>query len=274
MWWIVAAIGLYVFRKQIGRRFPSLFPEEKEAQRRTAFYGQLITIVSVLVYIVPLELFGLHGLKRVAYLSSLWSVVATSIFTIKVNHGAPTIPQNISWSNWRETCTTTLQPWLQQVMQGGEFNFLFFALIFLTAYPSIVALLILGRHRLWAVCTYCTKEMPGNPLWLRFAPTWAKLKAKEPQVLAYAALGEIVLALWLTVSIFLPTRQIVTCLLYWNYLKMRYQVPRSHELQLKAWRRLGGMVEPVFKAVPILRRPVDLAKDWFQPQYVYQSRPG
>jgi len=272
MWWILAVIGLFVFRKQIARRFGSLLPSLEP--QRTAFYGHLVTVLSVLVYVFPFDLFGLHGLKRVAYLSSLWSVVMTSIFTIKANYGAPTLPENLSWSNWRETCTTTLQPWLQKAMMGVDFNFLFFALIFLTANPSIMALLILGRHRLWAVCTYASKNMPGNRLWLCFAPTWAKLKAQEPQVLAYAAMGEIVLALWLTVSLFLPTRQILTCLLYWNYLKMRYQVPRSQGLQLQAWRQLGGIVEPVFRAVPILRRPVDFAKDWFQPKYVYQNRPG
>lgn len=271
LWLLLVATGLFVFRKQVAQRFGPLLPSA--SPQKLVFYGQLVTVGAALLYIFPLELIGLSVLKRIAYLASLWSTVITSMLAIKANYGVPAIPENISFSNWR-VAAEALQPWLQKAMTGVDFHFLFFALIFLTAYPSIPALLIIGRHRLWAVCTYCSKNLPQNKLWLRFTPVWAKLKAKEPQVLAYAAMGEIMLALWLTVSLLMPSRQILTCILYWNCLKTRYQVPRSHELHAQAWKKLGAQAEPLFKALPILRKPVDLAKGWFQPQYVYQTRTG
>mmetsp|Transcript_81035 Transcript_81035/g.251466 ORF Transcript_81035/g.251466 Transcript_81035/m.251466 type:complete len:274 (-) Transcript_81035:142-963(-) len=273
MWWLIAAAGLFFFRGKIAARLAPLLPNIPP--QKTVFYGHLVMVVSGLVYILPLEFVGLGAVKRMAYLLSLWSVVGTSMLTVKANYGGPPMPANVSFSNFKETVVPVLQPWIQKVMQEStDFSFLFFALIFLTAYPSVVALMILGRHRLWAVCTYCTKNMPENALWLKFSPYWAMLKAKEPQVLSTAALAEILLAFWLTVSLVLPTRQIFICFLYWNYLKIRYQMPRSSELHTQAWRQLGQKVAPLLQALPFLQKPIDMAKGWFQPRYYYQQRTG
>mmetsp|Transcript_105974 Transcript_105974/g.309961 ORF Transcript_105974/g.309961 Transcript_105974/m.309961 type:complete len:273 (-) Transcript_105974:65-883(-) len=272
MWWLIIPAVLFFFRGKIAQRLAPWIPDIPP--QKTVLYGHLVMVGSALVYILPLEFVGLGAAKRVAYLVSLWSVVGTSILTIKANYGGPPMPANITFSNFKQVLIPALQPWLQQVMMGADFSFLFFALIFLPAYPSIVALLILGRHRLWHVCTYCSKNLPENKLWLKFAPYWAMLKAKEPQVLSNAALAEILLAFWLTVSLFLPTRQIITCFLYWNYLRTRFQIPRSHELHAQAWRQIGQKAEPLLKALPPLQKPIDMAKGWFKPQYQYQTRSG
>uniref|UniRef100_A0A7S4QQW6 Uncharacterized protein n=1 Tax=Alexandrium monilatum TaxID=311494 RepID=A0A7S4QQW6_9DINO len=262
---MVAAAGLYLFRGSIAQRLAPLLPDLPPA--KIVFYGHLVMLASALAYILPLEFVGLAVLKRAAYILSLWSVVGTSVLTIKANYGGPPMPANVSWSNWKQTVMPAMHPWLQKIMTGADFSFLFLALIFLFAYPSLPALLVLGRHRLWAACTFCSGNIPDNALWLKFAPYWARLKAKEPQVLSSAALAEILLAFWLTVSLALPTRQILTCFLYWKYLTIRYQVPRSHELHLKAWRQIGQWADPLMKALPVLQKPVDMAKGWFQPQY-------
>merc|ERR1719428_1047840 len=98
------------------------------------------------------------------------------------------------------------QPWLQEVMMGVDFHFLFFALIFLAASPSVIVLGILGRRSLWSVATYCSKNTPENKLWLRFQPTWTQLKAKEKQVLFSSCLAEIGLGLFLVAQIFTASR--------------------------------------------------------------------
>merc|ERR1719382_398419 len=150
---------------------------------------------------------------------------------------------------------TTVTPWLQKAMMGVDFHFLFFALIFLTAYPSLLALAILGRRSLWFVGTYCKNNTPGNTLWLRVAPSWEKLKAREEEVLSYSTLAEILLGFWLVVALVLPTRQILTCILYWNYLKTRYQVPRSHQQHAQAWGKLYQQAAPLLKVAPFLEKP-------------------
>jgi len=264
MWWLAVGAGLYFFRGKIAQKLAPMLPAITPQQ--SSYYGHAITLAAGLLYLLPVELVGLGVVKRIAYLTCLWSTIVTCGMTIKANYGMPPMPQTMSMAAIKQMMGTTLQPWLAKAIHSVEFNFLFFALIFVTANPSIIALAILGRRSLWSVCTYCTKnEAAGGRLWLRFKPTWEKLQAKNTEVLHYSAMAEIMLGFWLTASLALPTRQILTCFLYWNYLKTRFQGERSGKQHLQAWMQLGQQIEPLFKVAPFLRKPIDMAKGWFQP---------
>lgn len=270
MWWMIAVAGAFFFRGQIAKFLAPLLPDMDH--QKVAFYGHAVTLAGGIAYIIPVELVGLGMLKRPCYIASMWATVLSSIFLIKGNYGGPDIPQDISFSNWKEKMVQ-VQPWLMKVMSSVDFHFLFFGLIFLAAYPSVWVLLILGRRSLWTLCTKMKKESPDNPLWKRFAPYWDTLLAKQTQVLEYSALAEVMLGIWLTVSLFLPMRQIVTCILYWHYLKIRYQAERSRPQQQKAWSMLEQQAQPVLKMLPILHKPLGWAKDWFRPpQPIYQRQ--
>merc|ERR1712151_728070 len=106
--------------------------------------GHLATLATGAVAVIPLEFLGLGGVKNLAFKLCMWITVMTLMFTLKANYGAPPMPSNISWSNWKEVGMTALQPWLQKVMTSPDFPMLFFAVIFLTAYQSLLPLLILG----------------------------------------------------------------------------------------------------------------------------------
>jgi len=268
MWYLAVAAGLWMFRGKIGQYLGPFLPQVQPT--RAAFYLHGVLLIAGVLYVIPFEFVGLGFLKRPSYLASMWATTLGCILTLKGNYGSPPFPDNISFSGGiagikqsLASFSMQLQPWLQKAMMSVDFHFLFFSLIFLAATPSVWVLLILGRRSLWSVCTVCAKEHPENRLWLMFAPTWAKLQAQNPKVLEYSALAEVLLGLWLTVAIFLPMRQILTCVLYWNYLRMRYQVPRSHEVHKKAWEQLEGRVAPLFKMVPLLNKPLDMAKGWF-----------
>lgn len=272
MYWLVIPVALYFFRERIATTLAGL------PARKTVVQGHLITLVLGLLYILPVEFVGLGVLKRPAYLGSLWCNIFTLLYTLKSNYGAPPLPQmsGFSMSNWRQMGQAALQqlaPWLQKAMSGVDFHWLFFVLIWMSAYPSVWAILIIGRRSLWSVGSYCSNEtLPETAswresrVWKMFAPTWAKLKAQEAQVLHYSTLAEILLGIWLVVSILMPWRQILPCILYWIFLRQRYQVPRSHEAHTKAWRQLGEKAQPLLQAVPFLQKPLDMAKGWFQPQ--------
>merc|ERR1719454_900445 len=224
-------------------------------------------LVASLVYIVPVELMGLGGVKRPAYLASIWSTTLACGLTLKANYGGPPMPENFSITNFKQSFqqfAPKLQPWLLQMNQSNDFHSLFFTLIFLTAHPSVWVLLIIGRRSLWSVCSYSQKHYPTGRLWLMFAPTWEKLKAQNAKVLEYGAFAEVLLGLWLTVALFLPMRQILTCILYWNYLKMRYLGQRSHEVNLKAWQQLAQTAGPLLKIVEKtpLNKGLEFAKNW------------
>lgn len=266
MYWLLIPAVLFFFR---GRIATFLAPYLGTDPKKTNFYGHLLIVIAALVYLLPLEFVGLEGVKRMAYLMALWAQIMVAGFTITVNYRdkMPDLPTSgFSMAAMKATMARA-QPWLQEVISGVDFHFLFFALIFLAATPSVIVLGILGRRSLWSVATYCSKNTPENKLWVKFLPTWTQLKAKEKQVLFCSSLAEVCLGLFLTVQIFTASRQIITCLLYWNYLRTRYQVPRSHPQHLEAWQFLGMKVQPILRMVPPLNIPLNYAKNWFQPQY-------
>jgi len=266
MWWLAIFAGFYFFRERIaGVVGPYLGAVDPD---KTVFYGHIVTLVACILYVLPIEFVGLHRIKMAGYMLTLWSVVMNAILKIKMNYGPPPMPQiSLSFSNIRQTMTQASQvmaPWLQKVMLSGvDFHFLFFAVMFLNAYPSLPVILILGRRSLWIVATYCAKNLPQNRIWTMFAARWIALKAQEEQIMVYAALAEIILGIYLVVSIFLPQRQLLTTILYWNFLKTRYQVPRSQKYMLPAWQSLAQQVQPVVNMVPFLSKPIDMAKGWF-----------
>jgi len=239
---------------------------------RAVFYGNLATLVAAAVATAPVEFIGLRALKRPAYLLSIWGAIATAMYTIKTNYGMPPVPAmqgNLSLSNWKQIATQavqTLQPWMLKARLSKDLPFLYFALIFAMAYPSLLAPLILGRRALWFVCTKCPTEFPENRLWKYFEPVWRWLKSREKEVLLYSSLAEIFLGIWLAVSLLLPSRQLLSTFMYWNYLKMRYQGQSSREVHDQAWRQMGQNIEPLFKVAPFLNKPLGYVKGWFQSQ--------
>lgn len=267
MWWLVVAVGLFVFRKQIASRAGPLLPSLTPQQ--AAFRGQLITLCACVVFVLPIELVGLGAAKHLAWTITMWTAIMTSGMTIKANYGLPPMPTAMSISGLKEFAAGPLQPWVQKAMLSVDFNFVFFGLIFVTAYPSILPAAVLGRRALWSVGTHCSKTPEGEQgcVWGMMKPRWESLKAQEAKVLHMSAVLEIVIAFWLTASLFLPSRQILTCLMYWNYLKTRFQAPRSAVLHGQVWREIGDKAQPLLRVAPFVQKPIDMAKDWFKPQY-------
>jgi hypothetical protein len=269
MWWLAAVAGVYFFRGKIAQLVAPLLSDTKKV-KGLEFYCHCVAVLAGVVYAVPLELVGLGMVKKLAWLSCMWASVLASLIFLGTEFGGPPMPDKFELKNWRQSMQemqVKLQPWLQNSMMSVNFHFLFFSLIFLAASPTVFVVLILGRRSLWSVCTVCEKESRTRTLWLWFAPRWDKLKAQNAQIVEYSALAEVGLGLWLGISLLLPTRQILTCILYWQYLKMRYQVPKSQVYHLKAWQTIYSRVEPLFKAVPILNKPLNWAKGQFKPQY-------
>lgn len=240
--------------------------------QKIVFYGHCISLVAAISYILPIEFvspaYGAY--KRMFYVLSMWSTILTSMFTIKANYGVPSMPQGLGFNMAaiRGAMASSVQPWLQKVMTNSkDFSWLFFALIFLTAYPNIAPLILLMRRSLWSVCSYA--EKPANNMdglvWGRLRPVWeAKLKPQTATINEYSARAEIVLGIFLVVSIALPTRQLLLTLLYWNYLTTRFKIPNSHEMHAKAWTWIGDKFGPVLKMAPFLNPLIEKAKGFFK----------
>lgn len=270
MWMFLVPLALWFLGPKIFQKIAPYLPTIEPQQ--AVFMGHLVVLQGAAVYVLPIEFFGLGAVKRMGYLACMWGSVGTCLWVLKSNIPAPPIPQGLSFSMLRSGLSQHLapmRPWMMQVQQSIAFHFLFFGLIFLTAYPSLIPVGILARRSLWDVASQCNKADSERFVWRKFKPWWDKLQAKNEAVLVYSALAEVMLAFWLTANLILPSRQIITTIMYWQFLVIRYQVDRSKKYHAQAWQSLDTSTAPLFKAVPILRKPVDMAKGFFQPQYSY-----
>lgn len=234
------------------------------------FYAYGVVFAASLLYLVPLELLGFGEVRRVFYVAALWAQVLNSGFTVygtaraKGRHP----PQLTSFSMaGLKSAMMAAQPFFQEVMSSKEFHFLFFALIFLTAYPSVLVLCILGRRALFVLCTLAPKYAANSRVWRWFEPRWQQIRQQEKAIVFYSTLAEVGLGFWLVVQMAMPSRQIMTTFVYWNYLKIRYQSPQSSALHSTAWAFLHTKAEPLFRTFPFLNTPLSYAKNWFKPQH-------
>eukprot|EP00401_Gymnodinium_catenatum_P019175 CAMPEP_0117519608 /NCGR_PEP_ID=MMETSP0784-20121206/32737_1 /TAXON_ID=39447 /ORGANISM="" /LENGTH=267 /DNA_ID=CAMNT_0005315569 /DNA_START=129 /DNA_END=932 /DNA_ORIENTATION=- len=263
MMWLLFPVGLFLFRGKIASFIAPYVPVL--SPQKTSFYGHVVTLCASIVYVLPIEFLGLGMLKRPAYMLSLWSTILNAMMTIKANYGFPQLPENVSFSNITQACTTSIQPWLQKVMMGGAGV----PLPLLRAHipdgvsigraagdlgPPIVVVsvhILLEEHADESLVAEVQAYMGGE------------VEAKEKEVQLYSALAEIGFGIYLAVSVILPTRQLLVTVLYWNFLQNKYRVPRSHDVHLQAWRLVGQRVEPLTKALPFLQKPLGMAKDYF-----------
>lgn len=263
---LMGAALLFAFRGKIATYLAPMLGGDIN---RINFYAYGVVLAASISYLVPMVL-GMGSVKRMLYTVALWSQVLNSGFTVYTAASSkgrlPPKLQGFSMAGLKATMQAA-QPFFQEVMSAKEFHFLFFALIFLTAYPDPLVLFILGRRALFVLCNLAPKCAPNSFVWLRFQPTWEKLKQKEKTIVHYSVLAEIFLGFWLVVQMAMPTRQMMTTFLYWNYLKIRYQSPQSNATHGAAWRLLQEKTAPVFKAVPFLNTPLNYVQNWFKPQY-------
>eukprot|EP00913_Durusdinium_trenchii_P017125 g16105.t1 len=178
MYWLLIPGVLYFFRDRIASTLASL------PARKTVVQGHLLTFILGSLYILPVELVGLSAFKRPLYMASLWCNLLTLLYTIKVNYGAPPLPQmtGFSMSNWKQmgqAALQTLAPWVQKAMSGVDFQWLFFVLIWIAAYPSVWAILLIGRRSLWTWhCGKSSVELTKEASWfekdmlVEMGPEW------------------------------------------------------------------------------------------------------
>jgi hypothetical protein len=221
-------------------------------------------------------MFGLGAIKHLAWLVALWGHGSACMGALAKNYSKdlPAMP-NIDFKNWRQgmqEAAAKMQPFLQTALRSVDFHYLFFVLIFLAADSTVLVALLITRRSLWTLCTLWSKKNSTNFIWRMIKPKWDLLQAdgqaKSKDIVEKCNILEVGFGFWLVISLFLPNRQIFACILYWHFLKIRYQAEKHH----KAWQLLNQKAAPLFKAVPILQKPLGWAKGFFQPQVQYQQR--
>ena len=161
---------------------------------------------------------------------------------------------------------TTYQAWLAQAAHGADFPFFMLTSIVLSAQSlglgDVLAVAVVMRRALWALGVAVEKRRDAGALVRRVQEVWMAVRRKEGVILNVMSLFEIFIGFYLVGMLLTPSRQIFTVFVYWNFLRLRFNAPRSRPLHAGAWAIIERWAEPIVK-IQIVGKGVDKVKSWF-----------
>jgi len=258
MWWWLLPVAVLVYR-----RFRKPAANEVSDPARNVFMSNLTVVVASIVYVIPLELVIGFPVSNLMFTMVLASTLMGSGSSILANYGAPQLP-----GGWRKDFKLKLQvlaQWLAMVAdKSPDFAYVFLCGVFLPAAPNLLVVVIIFRRAVLSCNAYAAKNLPGNRIYARIKPMYDKhVKPREAQWKQMCNVLEIVLGFQLIVGILLPTRQILTTVLYWHFLKLRLSMQRSYPDAVAAWKTVEAKAGPIPRLIPAFI--MDRIKGWMNP---------
>lgn len=196
------------------------------------------------------------------------STILNSGYIIITNYGVPQVSRN--------SIKQPLQEYFARSMSGAEFPFLYFAMTFSSDYATqagglfplgladIVSIGLIVRRSIWFLGTHGSKAWTGRTVWKSLGSrVWGALKANETRVMEVVNLTEIVMGFWVIILVFTPARNILTCFVYWTYLRIKYMAPRSRLAHQAAWSTIDKMTQRIQRSLPFIEKPKAFMVNWF-----------
>ena len=244
MWFYLIGAVLFIFLKSRGMIPDVRFPKIMEPQTFVLLL-HIVCCVSSIISFLGGEMYGLPS-KFTAYLSCLLS----SIVAIGANYGVPKVSE--------------YKLWLSNVAQGADFPFLLISMIFANSLgiADYLGLLIISRRSFWFIATHMSKAKSSSFIWKTVEPTWNVAKSLEDKVLLISATCEIMIGIWLIIILLTPQRQFLSLFVFWNYLKLRFNAPRSSQYHQRAWSVIDDLTTPYTPS--FMSTAVTRAKAWFR----------
>lgn len=197
------------------------------------------------------------------------ATILNSAYIIYTNYGLPQVS--------RQAIKQPLQEYFARSMSGAEFPFLYFTMMFTNDYASqvtggvfpfgladYVSIVLIVRRSIWFLGAQGTKAWAGNAVWRSFGSRmWSVLKSNETRVLEAVNMAEILLGFWVVLLVLTPARNILTCFVYWTYLRIKFMAPRSRAAHQAAWATIEKRTQKIQALVPFLEKPKAFLANWF-----------
>lgn len=209
----------------------------------TQWVSRVLTIYFALGYVLPF----LYGNSVNAYYKVLMANAATS--AIRLHQRLP--PFKLS------------RAYLQQTMLEDSFHYLLFSLIFLYVYPMLVIILPVVLFSVLHSTSYSLTLLDtlGQNSWWGARLLISVVEFQTRNILRFAAFCEIIIMPLTVLLVFLGKAGIMTPLVYFQFLVMRYSSRRNpytrnvfYELRLVAENFANGTGTP-----PVLRKALHAA---------------
>lgn len=224
----------------------------KPVEELVLLVAHVVLILSALVSLQPFNRY----LGWQAYAVCCRTALVASGYKIFLRFGLPSF----------RPFPTGLSAWMQQAAGSTELFHFLLSTLMMQAPQLWMGVVLLAVTAAYPALAALGRRFGSHPLWQRYgsrAQAW--LETNKPAVLRFGATAEIMLGFQLALAI-LQTglRGAMLAYVLWNHLRLRYWAPESRPYHQQAWAVINARVQPVFNAVPALRRYLDHAVRWFQ----------
>lgn len=160
-----------------------------------------------------------------------------------------------------------IQPWLQSVVAGKDFLYLFFSIIFIsTLTPIKFAMIPIVCQSLLKAAQLLKRKYSNSGIYRKYLGRPCQwLDANTATMQNLSANCEIGLGFLLVLLLLAPQKNLVQPLLYWQLLKLMYHAPTTASFHRTIWSRIGAKANPlIHRYASFLESPLQFAKRWFQ----------
>ncbi|KAK8938037.1 hypothetical protein KSP40_PGU008453 [Platanthera guangdongensis] len=195
------------------------------------------------------------SLANKAYRLSLLGASFSSMYSLYTQVGIPR-----TWNH------PALPTWLQSVIATRDFMYIPYSLVLITSStPFKFALVPILCGSIQNVSKFLRKNFTHSTLYRRYLEEpclWVDANTTTVNILSSNA--EVALGFLFIISLFSHRRSIIHTFIYWQLLKLMYNVPATSSYHQSVWSRIGRTINPyINRYAPFLNTPIAAIKRWW-----------
>ncbi|XP_042379109.1 uncharacterized protein LOC121971759 [Zingiber officinale] len=209
----------------------------------------LVVAVLGMLPVVP------RNLSNKAYRLSLLGTACSSVYSLYTLYGKPR-----AWN------LPAIQAWFQTLIGAKDFVHLIYCVTLVTSQLHFkFALIPVFCWSLELVAKFLRRNFARSSLYRKYLEepcVWVEANGTTLTILSSNA--EIGLGFLLILSLFSWQRNIIQTFIYWQLLKLMYQVPATSGYHQSVWARIGRTVNPyIYRYAPFLNSPISAVQRWW-----------
>ncbi|KAE9466689.1 hypothetical protein C3L33_01417, partial [Rhododendron williamsianum] len=221
-------------------------------QQKVQFLSNAWVLVVAVLAMIPLVP---TSLSNRAYQLSFMGTACSSLYSLYSLNGKPR-----AWN------LQAVQVWFQSVMATKEFIYFIYCLTFVTSHLYLrFALIPILSRALEHVAKFLRRNFSHSSLYRKYLEepcVWVESNTTMLNILSSQA--EIGLGFLLVLSLFSWQRNIIQTFMYWQLLKLMYNVPVTAGYHQSVWAKIGRTVDPlVHRYAPFLNKPISAVRRWW-----------
>ncbi|XP_028556408.1 uncharacterized protein LOC110115017 isoform X2 [Dendrobium catenatum] len=159
-----------------------------------------------------------------------------------------------------------IQTWLQSVMVAREFINLPYSIVFVTSgTPFKLALIPVLSWSVQHVTKFLRRNFKHSILYRKYLDKtcrWVDVNITTIRILSSNA--EVALGFLFIISLFSQRRSIIHTFMYWQLLKLMYNVPATCSYHQTVWSTIDRTITPfINRYAPFLNTPISIIKKWW-----------